>query len=523
VRKLALDLESTSGWTSEPIRRKPLLAACAALVLGACGDTNPPPAQSAAPAVSEGQATSTATKATTETEPPAPPEPQADTASSAPPNIRLPNGQTWVLGNDLLTGRIPATVDVPASIANPTDARPWFDIWSWQAFIAMSWPADPSHRGQPLNPGDPSTFLKATAGAQPVVWGAYKEANELFGQGSERPTPWDSYQVQDSPCPTDGHEKLMLMVTKEGTLLDATNETFSVPLVDQNLNYARYEIRFNEPQYDFVRGPDDDSSKWYYRAKNFMDATLKGTPLSMPVFTDQPAYTEGAAMLKAAWREMVAGDDLSRYYAVPAQIYEPDTKRCRQAKVGLVGLHVTAKLKQFPEWIWASFEQVDNVPPAHGTPPAKLSFNNGTDQPPTPKGYADQPQYKSPNLVPKDQRKAVQVTRYNPIPTTPEGGSTVDVNAAMQRLLAGTVWANYELVITQWPSDPTTFKTADSGGIYPADAGGAFPVDGAVNATMETYFQTPQDAVGAGGNSCMRCHYAADLADFSWVLQLRAH
>ena len=97
------------------------------------------------------------------------------------------------------------------------------------------------------------------------------------------------------------------------------------------------------------------------------------------------------------------------------------------------------------------------------------------------------------------------------------------IDMSMQRLLAGTVWANYELVITQWPSDPTTFKTADSGGIYPADAGGAFPVDGAVNATMETYFQTPQDAVGAGGNSCMRCHYAADLADFSWVLQLRAH
>ena len=47
----------------------------------------------------------------------------------------------------------------------------------------------------------------------------------------------------------------------------------------------------------------------------------------------------------------------------------------------------------------------------------------------------------------------------------------------------------------------------ENGGIYPQDSGAAFPVNGAVNTTMETYFQTQNDAAGAGGNSCMSCHY----------------
>jgi hypothetical protein len=79
------------------------------------------------------------------------------------------------------------------------------------------------------------------------------------------------------------------------------------------------------------------------------------------------------------------------------------------------------------------------------------------------------------------------------------------------------------LVITQWPSNPATFKTKEAGGIYPQDCGAAFPADGATNTTMETYFQSPQDALGAGGNSCMACHYGAGQSDFSWGLNRRAH
>jgi hypothetical protein len=122
----------------------------------------------------------------------------------------------------------------------------------------------------------------------------------------------------------------------------------------------------------------------------------------------------------------------------------------------------------------------------------------------------------------------VQVTRVNPIPITPPGQSTHELNAYYQRLLKGTVWQYYQLVVTQWPFNPgigpgNPFMLMENGCVYPQNAGGAFPVNGAVNTTMETYFQTQNDAAGAGGNSCMSCHYRAGQSDFSWGLNRRAH
>ena len=63
------------------------------------------------------------------------------------------------------------------------------------------------------------------------------------------------------------------------------------------------------------------------------------------------------------------------------------------------------------------------------------------------------------------------------------------------------------------PNNPSAFL----------NAGGAFPVNGATNTTMETYFQTQNNAAGAGGNSCMSRHYRAGQSDFSWGLNRRAH
>ena len=87
------------------------------------------------------------------------------------------------------------------------------------------------------------------------------------------------------------------------------------------------------------------------------------------------------------------------------------------------------------------------------------------------------------------------------------------------------MWTNYQLVITQWPAAPvpqSQFKPKENQGVYPQDAGGPFPVNNAVNTAMETFFQSQSDAAGAGGNSCMQCHYGAGIADFSWSLVLRS-
>jgi hypothetical protein len=77
--------------------------------------------------------------------------------------------------------------------------------------------------------------------------------------------------------------------------------------------------------------------------------------------------------------------------------------------------------------------------------------------------------------------------------------------------------------MTQWPTEGQSFKTMEAGGVYPQDSGVAFPVNGVTNTVMETFFQAQNDAAGAGGNSCMSCHYRAGQADYSWSLMRGAH
>ena len=241
-------------------------------------------------------------------------------------------------------------------------------------------------------------------------------------------------------------------------------------------------------------------------------------------------------MVKTAWRQLTGDDQQDRYFHIEAQLVVPNadgsetedglTYSCVPATMGLVGIHIVRKIAGNRPWIWSTFEQVDNIGlPPHAPAGTRISFNNGTDTPKTEGGYANRPPVKAPMIQPKDERVPVQVTRYNPMADTPANCNTFGLNAVYQEALAktGTPWQYYKLVATQWPSQPDVFTLKEDGGIYPQDCGAAFPADGVVNVSAETYVQSPNDAVGAGGNSCMSCHYGADQADFSWVLTLRAH
>ena len=446
------------------------------------------------------------------------PNPKTSPSPAVPP-AALASPTPLPFPTPKLLGVIPIKLPPHNTSLSPEQSRPFFDSFSWQSFVALNWPAAPNKRGIAIKPTDPAFFRSAPNGT-PVVWGTYKESFELFGQDKERPTAWESFANKIPECVDQPpNVKRLVMLSKGDSVLDETNQAFSFPLIDQNNNYARYEIRYNKAFYNFVRGTDADPKSWLYQIANLAPRE----PVSMPA-SPLSRNEVGALMLKAAWREMTPQDDPTRYYIVTALVYEPLTKSCVETKVGLIGLHIAQKLKTFPEWIWSSFEQVDNVKRGPGaSPTTPISFNNGTDNPATTGGYANRPTHKAPAAVDKSQRTPVQVTRFNPIPDTPAGASTIDINNAWQAALKGTVWQNYELVITQWPSNPTAFTTMEKGGVYPRDCGAAFPANGATNTTMETYFQSPADAAGKFGNSCMACHYGAGQSDFSWGLNRRAH
>jgi hypothetical protein len=419
----------------------------------------------------------------------------------------------------VISSVIPTTVP---SNATPEQLRPYFDWFSWESFIALNWPASSAGRGNPQTPDTPSTFAAMT-NSTPVTWGTYKANWELYDQYDKRPTVWNDYSAPYAPsvCPQAAEgDKQLLMVTKGDTELQDIGEAFSFPLVDQQRNFVFYEVRYNQAYYDFVRGADNTPASWLYLSQNL---PTDYTQVSLP---PNQSSAGDAIMLKAAWRNLsnMQSTMRNRYYQVNAWVYNSQTNSCSQQLMGLVGFHIGQKTKEFPQWIWSTFEQVDNVPPKVDNVPS--SFNNGTDNPPTgTQGFANRPTYTAPGQLPPTS-PPTQVARLNPIPTTPAGASTVDVNAAFHNALPqSSPWRYYQLIVTQWPTNPTTYKPPANRGVYPEGAGSPFPVNGAVNVTMETYFQSAQLTTGSFGNSCMSCHYNAGggLRDFSWGFARRPH
>jgi len=474
------------------------------------------------PPATTGDSTNTAPQTTTETAAAAEPLPACYPAIT-------PGGPS-VLPAVSITGNIPLYVPLPATINSPTQIRPYFDWFSWEEFIALNWPASTQGRGNPQSPDDPSVFKNAPAGSL-VVWSTYKANWELFDQGSARPAPFDSYDVPVPPtCGTGtvsgaSQKKTLVMTSKGSSVLNDGVQAFSFPLVDNTKEYVMYEVRYGRQPYELMRGTDNNPSSWLYLAKNLIPPAQITMPPTQSVNSGVSKINQlGSIMIKAAWRDMAAvpKEQWSRYYVVDAEVFDPSTQKCADTSVGLVGFHIVQKLDQFPEWVWSTFEQVDVL--AANQQNALLAPCPSSDAACQQNGFKNRPA--STNLLPdQSARVPVEALRLNAIPTTPTGASTIDANAAFQSALAGTPWANYQLVVTQWPfaaNDMTQYKAPEDRGSYPCTCGLPFPVTGAVNLTMETYFQSA-DAAAGSGNSCMACHFGAAYTDFSWGLKRRPH
>ena len=120
----------------------------------------------------------------------------------------------------VITATVPVTVNVPSSVTSPEQARPFFDAFSWESFIALSWPAaNPNtQRNVPLNPSDPNTFINFS-GRKAPVWMTWKQSWELFGQ--RPPTPWSSFADPQPPCAgTPAGTDQIVRTAKAGSYLD---------------------------------------------------------------------------------------------------------------------------------------------------------------------------------------------------------------------------------------------------------------------------------------------------------------
>jgi hypothetical protein len=194
--------------------------------------------------------------------------------------------------------------------------------------------------------------------------------------------------------------------------------------------------------------------------------------------------------------------------------------------VGLVGLHVGHKTNLAPQWLWSTFEHVDNVPTeaevASGKLKAKYNYYNpkctSTDCPPN----KVPPRPWNPTQVAAFHSQIVRMNMFkggSEFAFTSAAKHNAEALALLSGVSANSVWKNYELVSTMWPTNPGNgLCTAD-----PSSPLGEPAPSFLANTTLETYIQGPPLAPNVSSN-CIECHNNATMttpvhSDFTYVLQ----
>ncbi|WP_133118100.1 hypothetical protein [Burkholderia ubonensis] len=299
-----------------------------------------------------------------------------------------------------------------APTATPEQAA----AFAWQEFIALNWPAGPQEgkigqRDAPSSKyrfGDPSY-------TGPLVWETFRSKVEIFPGNfqfkSGMPTygPPPGYPgVKD---PSLGYDALPAY--NYGTSIQACrpsqqrnstpwinlDETDQITLANMfagvvdstqaSGNSAPQLIRFlakaNRSEYVYVAGnsdPNDSSKQWWASipsnvvtdTKNYL-AKYKTSPPNNGTKGSKTyvSLPDGTIEIKAGWRQLSADEIKSgRFHMQLVRFYEKvgttGTKCFRDAMWGLVALHIIQKTPSAPYFIYATFEQADNLLTSDGKP-----------------------------------------------------------------------------------------------------------------------------------------------------------
>jgi hypothetical protein len=358
---------------------------------------------------------------------------------------------------------------------------PFFDDFSWRSLVAMVWPALAEQRGVPDG--------RETIGASnlPLVFETLKADWEVFQPQGADPSDWE-LMTGMNPCGASLKfgDMVLAAFSKFENLGQAGFGNLVGPLITQTRTYTRYLTAFNQVEFSSIQAK-----------KLYLPANLNNVTFAPDAQGNNPID------VKSAWIDMTGVPHPERYHTRVAWLLDAATGKCSETTVGLVGLHIVTKTKSRPQWIWSTFEQVDNVPGAGAVAP--FTYNDGT---PAPMPKANPVGFPPPSTPPAP----FNVTRVQPI-----AGSTDATNVAYQQALAAKgsgVWQFYKLVMTQWP---VPADAPSNPGTPPFSFPGAGASSAFSNVTMETF---DQSTITKG---CMNCHNGTRTqTDFLWALALNA-
>ncbi|CAM3846767.1 MULTISPECIES: hypothetical protein [Flavobacterium] len=447
-----------------------------------------------------------------------------------------------------------------------------FNEYSWQAFVAVFWPTD--KKGNPK----PNFTDKGKA-----AWLGWKEAFQVYRQDGGVPAPWESKRDDGgfikftNEIVNDTTARIFLSsVTPTGrkrakNVADETDQAFAGKLYDQNGNVVVYEVLMNKEEYDYV------VTNKLYNINGQIDFTKNGAIADFPA-GDYEKNALGAVEIKFAWKILEKDDHKERYYRNWGYIEGKDGKLIKK-ELGMIGFHISQKTPTGKQWVWSTFEQIDNldqnvmekdkkkkvIHPSLTDPnceicPVNVDVSNGTTYTHNTGVHGDYwtisgdttDKYFANSDVMKTQAK-----RMIDIPVRVQ-----QINQKMQAYFKSqnSVFQYYQLIDTQYPlhqnisPDSHTEEGYKLPGSITNKSGGEPNLAYLTNITMETFFQggnqsasnfmednPASDITVFGTESCIGCHSSATIytgydiktktftqsnnqlsGDFSWLLSQKA-
>jgi len=440
---------------------------------------------------------------------------------------------------------------LPTSAAQ--DVQTPFDNMAWQMFVALNWAAD----------GVDDPGVQGLTKPGPRTWQTFVKVSQLFGDSKVKAGCTQAIALPTFFVGSHGNGK---PAPNNEEYLQASTD---LPLIDVNGNWTLFERRVNAVEVSYLRAPGGHPAQALINLAgqvNFIKHNPKGAQFTSSATV--PDGKNGSIEIKAAWRILdPAKDDVSKFYtqnillAVAGDLVSNGKPFCRSETVGLVGMHILQRNPLdsknpalLPQWIWATFEHVDNAPLAQ-TP---CNVRDGCGDAKSPTYWINKPScgpaaeapgarysfYRQPipglgtNIGPKGPPGAKTRFPWNPVKPYAQGGTTAataqpqavrcwriypttTVLNEQWRMALGSlksVFQNYMLIGTQWGG---TVEPPAPPNPVPAGA-----VPGMLsNLTLETYIQnyTGSDKSLPGPGTCVGCHSFATLvnkktsADFSFL------
>jgi hypothetical protein len=395
------------------------------------------------------------------------------------------------------------------------------NCFAWQEFISLNWTASSAMRGQPDTTVQPSAF-GTPKDTKPVVWETYKESNEVFLPGAATPPPWSSWPG-NSATKVLGGMKSEVDPAPVLDLSDIGQASQGHPWLTAQSHYlTMYERRMNQDEFNYIVGNklyDANVQLQFVATTPVAPTSTSSMPTPLPPLgislPDGTAATTGYGPLgsietKAAWIELDDPKDWPRYKTSKAIVTYPPNGKPKTVTVGLVGLHIIHKTALGQQFIWATFEHVDNCPDvtqvANKTANGKYTYYNPKCDPKTDayqcKVNANPSTYKPP----KPYSAPIQTVRSTPVPSR-ANDDVVDLNnyawAQIRAANPKSVYLHYMLVNTLWSNQNTTIQPGAHTPLFAGQLSPGLDQEPVASTVLETYVQNL---------TCLSCHPSAPIA-----------